>query len=279
MSALRTFDDYATIRLEFQAMQEMQITFLGTGTSHGIPVIGCGCAVCKSRDPRDKRLRTSIHVQTPGFSFIVDTTPDFRTQCLREEITRVDAVLYTHAHVDHILGFDDLRRFCELENKNMPILASAPTLESLARVFQYAFDGSARFPNYIRPEPRVVAGPFSLGGLDIVPVELPHGRMTTNGFVFEKNGRRLFAYYTDCAEVPPAAEEAARDVEVLVIDALRHHSHQTHFTVQGALEAARRIRARQTYFIHMCHELGHAETEAGLPTDVRLSYDGLRLDF
>jgi phosphoribosyl 1,2-cyclic phosphate phosphodiesterase len=278
MPALRTFVDYATLRFEFQAMQQMQITFLGTGTSHGIPVIGCACHVCKSADPRDKRLRTSIHVQTPGFSFIVDTTPDFRTQCLREEIFRVDAVLYTHAHVDHILGFDDLRRFCELENKSMPILASAPTLESLARVFQYAFDGSARFPNYIRPEPQVVDGPFSLGGLDIVPVELPHGRMTTNGFVFEKNGRRVFAYYTDCAEVPPAAEESARGVEVLVIDALRHHSHQTHFTVQGALDAARRIGARQTYFIHMCHELGHAETEASLPPDVRLAYDGLRLD-
>jgi phosphoribosyl 1,2-cyclic phosphate phosphodiesterase len=258
-------------------MQQMQITFLGTGTSHGIPVIGCTCQVCKSADPRDKRLRTSIRVETPGFSLIVDTTPDFRTQCLREEICRVDAVLYTHAHVDHILGFDDLRRFCELESKNMPILGSPQTLESLARVFQYAFDGLARFPNYIRPDPQPVNGPFTLGGLDIVPVELPHGRMTTNGFVFEKNGRRLFAYYTDCAEVPAAAEEAARGVEVLVIDALRHHSHQTHFTVQGALEAARRIGASQTYFIHMCHELGHAATEANLPPDVRLAYDGLRL--
>ena len=258
-------------------MQQMQITFLGTGTSHGIPVIGCGCTVCKSADPRDRRLRTSIRVETPGLSLIVDTTPDFRTQCLREEICRVDAVLYTHAHVDHILGFDDLRRFCELESKSMPILASAPTLESLARVFQYAFDGSALFPNYIRPDPQPVNGPFTLGSLDIVPVELPHGRMTTTGFVFEKNGRRLFAYYTDCAEVPPAAEEAARGVEVLVIDALRHHSHQTHFTVQGALEAARRIGASKTYFIHMCHDLGHAETEANLPPDVRLAYDGLRL--
>lgn len=259
-------------------MLQVQITFLGTGTSHGIPVIGCACAVCKSTDARDKRLRTSIHVKAPGFSLIVDTTPDFRTQCLREEITCVDAVLYTHAHVDHILGFDDLRRFCELENKSMPILGSPKTLESLTRIFQYAFDGSSRFPNYIRPDPRPVSGPFSLGGFDIVPVDSPHGRITTNGFVFQKNGRRLLAYYTDCAEVPPAAEEAARDVEVLVIDALRHHSHQTHFTVQGALDAARRIRARQTYFIHMCHELGHAETEASLPPDVKLAYDGLRLD-
>jgi len=260
-------------------MQEMQITFLGTGTSHGIPVIGCQCAVCRSEDPRDKRLRTAIHIATPGHSLIIDTTPDFRTQCLRENITRVDAVLYTHSHVDHILGFDDLRRFCELENKSIPILGSAQTLQDLSRVFQYAFNGSARFSNYVRPDPRVIEGPFSLGGLDVIPVELPHGRMTTNGFVFQKNGRRLFAYFTDCADVPPEAGEAARDVEVLVIDALRTHAHSTHLTVQGALEAARRVRAKKTYFIHMCHDLGHAATEAELPPDVRLTYDGLRLDF
>ncbi|MEI8292712.1 MAG: MBL fold metallo-hydrolase [bacterium] len=258
-------------------MPQLQITFLGTGTSHGIPVIGCACAVCKSNDARDKRLRTSIRVETPEFSLIVDTTPDFRTQCLREQIERVDAVLYTHSHVDHILGFDDLRRFCEMENKSMPVLASPHTLQSLARIFQYAFDGSARFPNYIRPEPRAVTGPFSLGDLDILPVDLPHGRMTTTGFVFEKQARRLLAYFTDCAEVPPSAEEAARGADVLVIGALRHHSHQTHLTVQGALDAARRIGARQTYFIHMCHDLAHAETEAALPPDVRLAYDGLRL--
>ena len=260
-------------------MQEMQITFLGTGTSHGIPVIGCECAVCRSDDPRDKRLRTAIHVATPEYSLIVDTPPDFRTQCLREGISRVDAVLYTHSHVDHILGFDDLRRFCELENKSIPIHASAQTLENLSRVFKYAFDGTAQFANYVRPAPHLIDGPLSLGGLKIVPVELPHGRMVTSGFVFEKSGRRLFAYFTDCAAVPPEAEEAARDVDVLVIDALRHHSHQTHFTVAGALEAARRIRAKKTLFIHMCHDLGHVATEADLPPDVRLAYDGLRLDF
>ncbi len=259
-------------------MRELQITFLGTGTSHGIPVIGCLCGVCKSEDPRDKRLRTAIHIQTDSISLAVDTTPDFRAQCLREGIDRLDAVIYTHSHVDHILGFDDLRRFCELESKSIPIHASEVTLGNLKRVFQYAFDGSARYPNYVRPDPRVIDGRFSLGGLDIVPVDLPHGRMITNGFVFEKNGKRLFAYYTDCQEVPAAAEEAARGVDILVIDALRHQAHSTHLTVEGALHAARRIGARQTYFIHMCHELGHAVTEAALPSDVRLTYDGLRID-
>lgn len=260
-------------------MRDMQITFLGTGTSHGIPVIGCGCAVCHSSDPRDKRLRTSIHVAMNGFSLVIDTTPDFRTQCLRENITRVDAVLYTHSHVDHTLGFDDLRRFCELEDKCIPVYGSKSTLQNLRRVFQYAFDGSAKYPNYVRPDAREIDSPFDLAGWTIVPVELPHGRMVTNGFVFEKNGSRRFAYYTDCQSLPPAAEEAAKGVDTLVIDALRHEAHSTHFTVAGALEAARRIGARRTYFIHMCHELGHASTESELPTSVRLAHDGLRLDF
>jgi len=277
MPALRTSGNYATLQPRFQAMENLQITFLGTGTSHGIPVIGCECAVCKSSDPRDKRLRTAIHIKMPSLSIAVDTTPDFRTQCLREDITRLDAVIYTHSHVDHILGFDDLRRFCELENKAIPVHGSHETLSSLKRVFQYAFDGSARYPNYVRPDPVTMNGKFAMDGFDIIPVDLPHGRMVTNGLVFEKNGRRLFAYFTDCQSVPPEAEEAARGVEVLVIDALRHTAHSTHLTVQGALEATRRIGARQTWFIHMCHELGHAATEADLPPDVRLAYDGLRI--
>lgn len=258
-------------------MGDMQITFLGTGTSHGIPVIGCGCTVCQSTDPRDKRLRTSIHVEMDGFSLVVDTTPDFRTQCLRERIARVDAVLYTHSHVDHTLGFDDLRRFCELEDKCIPVYGSHTTLANLRRVFQYAFDGSARYPNYVRPDAREIDGPFDMAGWRIVPVDLPHGRMVTNGFVFEKNGARRFAYFTDCQSLPAPAEEAAKGVNTLVIDALRHEAHSTHFTVAGALEAAERIGARRTYFIHMCHELGHASTEAALPDSVRLAYDGLRL--
>lgn len=257
----------------------MEITFLGTGTSHGIPVIGCTCPVCLSPEPRNKRLRTSIHIQTPEISLMVDTTPDFRFQCLREGINRVDAVLYTHSHVDHILGFDDLRRFCEMENKSIPIYGSERTLADLARVFQYAFDGSARYVNYVRPDPKLIAGPFSIGGLDITPVDLPHGRMVTNGFVFAKDGKRLFAYFTDCAGVPAEAEEAARDVDVLVIDALRQESHQTHFTIPGAIEAARRIRAKKTFLIHMCHDVDHEETESILPSDIRLTYDGLRLEF
>lgn len=258
-------------------MADLEITFLGTGTSHGIPVIGCACDVCRSTDPRDKRLRTAILVRTPELVFAVDTPPDFRTQCLREGLTGLDAVVYTHAHSDHILGFDDLRRFCELEDRSMPVYGSPTTLGHLAKVFAYAFDMGPVFRTYVRPETRPFGGPFQLGKTEVVPVELPHGRTTTNGLIFSRGGRRLLAYMTDCQAVPPEAEEAARGVEVLIIDALRHAPHSTHLSVGEALAVAGRIRPERTYFIHMCHDLGHAVTEALLPAGVRLSYDGLQI--
>lgn len=258
-------------------MGEMEITFLGTGTSHGIPVIGCNCRVCHSPDPRDKRLRTAIHVQSPETAFCVDTPPDFRSQCLREGIAQLDAVVYTHSHCDHVLGFDDLRRFCEIEDKSIPIHGSQRTLNDLARVFNYAFDSGPKFRNYVRPEANVITGPFDLGRTTIIPVELPHGRAITNGLILERGGRKRLAYMTDCQAVPPDAVEAARGVDVLVIDALRHAAHSTHLTVAQALGVVEEIRPKKTYFIHMCHELGHEETESGLPEHIRLSYDGLRI--
>lgn len=258
-------------------MRELEILFLGTGTSHGVPVIGCECAVCRSDDPRDKRLRSSIQLRTPEMVIQVDTPPDFRTQCLREGLRHIDAVVYTHSHTDHVLGFDDLRRFCEIEDKNMPIYGSQRTIDDLRRIFAYAFSEEYRYRNYIRPEPTIVDGPFRLGETEIVPVDLPHGRMTTTGLVFSRGGERKLAYFTDCAEVPEAAIEAARGAEILVLDALRYADHPTHMTVDEALAVAGRVQPGNTYFTHMCHELGHAETEKNLPDGVRLAYDGLRL--
>lgn len=277
MPALRTFADYATLRAERKAMRDIEITFLGTGTSHGIPVIGCECTVCRSRDPRDKRLRTAIYVRTPDVAFCVDTPPDFRTQCLREEIRALDAVVYTHSHSDHILGFDDLRRFCEVEDRAIPVYGSRRTLDDLARVFQYAFDEGPKFRTYVRPQAHEIVGPFFLGETELVPMKLPHGRMETTGLVFQRGGRKRFAYMTDCQAVPPEAEEAARGVDVLVIDALRHASHSTHLSIDEALAVVDRIRPGKTYFIHMCHDLGHSATEGFLPPEIRLAYDGLRI--
>jgi len=269
--------EYVSVTASNKAMRDLDVTFLGTGTSHGIPVIGCQCRVCSSSDPRDKRLRTAAILRTGEAVLQIDTPPDFRTQCLREAITRIDAVIYTHSHTDHILGFDDLRRFCELEKKNMPIYAAPRTLTDLKRVFAYAFGEEEPPLNYVRPSAVPVEGAFPLGGLDILPVDLPHGRMVTTGLVFSSGGHRKLAYFTDCQAVPPAAEEAARGVDVLVLDALRHASHSTHMSLSEAIEAAHRIRARRTYLIHMCHDLGHAETERNLPDGIRLAYDGLQI--
>jgi phosphoribosyl 1,2-cyclic phosphate phosphodiesterase len=258
-------------------MADLEVIFLGTGTSHGIPVIGCECRVCLSTDPRDKRLRTAALLKTDETVVMIDTPPDFRTQCLRENIQRVDCVLYTHSHTDHVLGFDDLRRFCEIEDKEMPVYGSPHTLADLKRIFAYAFVEEGRFRNYVRPRAVVIEGAFQVGDLVVQPVSLPHGRMLTTGFVFSKNGRKLLAYFTDCQSVPDEAVEAASGVEVLVIDALRHSSHTTHHSLEDAREASEKIAPKHTYFIHMCHDLGHADTERLLPANIRLSYDGLRI--
>ena len=258
-------------------MREVEITFLGTGTSHGVPVIGCQCNVCSSIDPRDKRLRSAIQLRTPEMVIQVDTPPDFRAQCLREAVTRIDAVIYTHSHTDHILGFDDLRRFCEMEDKAMPIYATERTLNDLRRVFQYAFQAEYRFVGYIRPKAVCIDGPFWLGETEVIPFDLPHGRTTTSGLVFRRDGRNMLAYFTDCKKVPKEAEEAAQGSEILVLDALRHATHMTHMSLNEAMETSRRIAPVRTYFTHMCHDLGHVETELLLPENVRLAYDGLVL--
>lgn len=259
-------------------MAELRLTFLGTGTSVGVPVIGCDCPVCTSTDPRDKRLRTAALIESPEAVFAIDTPPDFRTQCLRENIRKLDAVLFTHCHSDHILGFDDLRRFCEMEDRGMPIFASPHTMNALRTVFSYAFDEGPVFKTYVRTEPVEFDGPFRVGRTKVHPVDLPHGRFTTNGFVFERDNRKLLAYYTDCNDVPPEAVALASGAEVLVLDALRYTYHSTHLTIEAALEIAKTIGARKTFFVHMCHEVSHAEVEEQLPENVRLAYDGLRVE-
>ena len=259
-------------------MAELEITFLGTGTSQGVPMIACSCPVCSSTDPRDHRTRSSVFVQTPEAAFVLDTGPDFRTQCLRERIGGLDAVIYTHAHTDHIMGFDDLRRFCDLHAENkMPIYASPETMTALKRCFQFAFDGTARFPGYINPEPHLIDGPFRIGETEITPLPVPHGRITVNGYLFTRHGRRLFAYLSDCKAVSAAVRAQIAGVEALTLDALRHRPHPTHMSLDEALEVAADVRPGQTWLTHLCHDLGHVETEKNLPAGVRIAYDGLRI--
>lgn len=259
-------------------MADFRITFLGTGTSQGVPVIGCDCSVCSSSDARDNRTRSSIYVETPELAFVVDTGTDFRTQCLRENVRRLDAVLFTHAHTDHVMGFDDLRAFC-YPDRWLPVYATGATLDDLKRIFRFAFNGENLWPGYIKPIPTVITGPFNVGETEVRPFELEHGRTTTLGFLFSRHNRKLAAYLSDCKVVPEDALREIEGVDTLIVDALRYKSHPTHLSIPEALQIVERVQPRRTLFTHLCHELAHEETERDLPGHVRLAYDGLKIGF
>jgi phosphoribosyl 1,2-cyclic phosphate phosphodiesterase len=259
-------------------MGDFTFTFLGTGTSQGIPVLTCDCAVCRSTDPRDKRTRTAAYIETSECAWVLDTGPDFRQQALRENIRRMDAVLLSHAHTDHIMGFDDLRPYSH-PGSNLPIFGSAETLSQVQSAFPFAFDRANSFPGYLQAEAHPVEGAFTLGGTEIIPLPLPHGRTTTFGFLFKRGGRPLVAYLNDCKSVPEAVRTEVAGVDTLVLDALRRREHPTHMSVTEALETAAAVRPRRTFLTHLCHDLAHAETEAALPADVNIATDGMKLTF
>jgi phosphoribosyl 1,2-cyclic phosphate phosphodiesterase len=205
----------------------------------------------------------------------VDTGTDFRTQALRENIRHVDAVVFTHSHTDHIMGFDDLRRFSHARGC-MPVYASAETMRDLERVFEFAFKGLNPFPGYLKPEPHVIKGPFELGSTIITPLPVPHGNTIVNGYLFSRDGKRLVAYLSDCSAAPSEIVDLIKNVKVLVIDALRDKPHPTHLSVEQALEVAARVRPDATYFTHICHELPQT-AESRLPANTHIAYDGLKL--
>jgi phosphoribosyl 1,2-cyclic phosphate phosphodiesterase len=253
---------------------DLTITVLGSGTSVGVPTIGCACAVCHSQDARDRRLRPSVLISYEGHQVLVDTTPDFRYQALRAAIPRIDAVLYTHTHADHIMGLDDLRPFNYMQRQLIPIYAHEDHLRSIKQVFPYIFDDAPTQSSRPRIDPRTfTAGvPIELFGLEFEPLTLRHGKGTTYGFRFGPA-----AYLTDHSDIPDETVERLQGLDVLFLDALRHTPHPTHSTVAQAVKWAERLKPKRAFLTHICHDLPHALTEQSLPPDVRLSYDELRV--
>jgi len=251
----------------------MRLTFLGTGTSTGVPTVGCSCKVCRSPDPRDKRTRPSLLLEYDGRAVVIDTTPDFRQQALREGLARLDAVLFTHAHADHILGLDDTRVFYFRQRVPLPTYADAYSLESIRHVFTYIFEQTYQYGGVGKLDPHVIDGPFELWGLRVVPVPALHGDLPVLGFRFGKA-----AYVTDFSTIPETSLTLLEGLEVLILDALRHKPHPTHSSIEQSLQVVEQLNPRRAFFTHMAHEVGHEETGAALPPQVRLAYDGLKLE-
>lgn len=267
------------------ASLSLKVTVLGSGTSHGVPSIGCNCAVCRSSDQRDRRTRPSILLELDRTavaapfaaavrSILVDTSTDLRAQALAYDVRRVDAILFTHSHADHVLGLDEMRRYNAIQQSPVGCYGDRQTLEDVRRMFAYIFDPPLQRGGGL-PQLTLfnIAGPFMLGGVEIIPVPLLHGQMPVLGF-------RLgdFAYLTDCNRIPEDSWLLLEGVRVIVLDALRDRPHSTHFSVGEALDVVSRLKPERTYFTHICHDLPHAATCARLPAGVELAYDGLVLN-
>jgi phosphoribosyl 1,2-cyclic phosphate phosphodiesterase len=251
----------------------MTLKFLGTGTSTGVPILTCKCSVCASSDPRDKRTRPSILLEYDGRVVVIDTSPDFRTQALREGLTRLDAVVFTHAHADHILGLDDTRVFYFRQQVPIPIYAEAKCMATIRTTFAYIFNGDYPFGGVGKLDPHLIEGPFDLWDLKLTPVPVLHGRLPVLGFRF-----RDIAYVTDVSEIPESSLPLLEGLDILIIDALRPKSHPTHFSLSQALAVVERLKPRRAFFTHIAHDLGHEATKSALPSNVQLAYDGLKLE-
>ncbi|NLY11741.1 MAG: MBL fold metallo-hydrolase [Firmicutes bacterium] len=248
----------------------MRIIFLGTGTSHGVPVIGCDCEVCTSLDSKNRRTRSSVWIQQDNTDIIIDTAVEFRLQALREGLTKVDGVLYTHCHADHVFGFDDLRIFSQRTNIQTPIYGNKPTIEEIYQVFSYVFRKTQEGGGKPQVNPIVVTESFYINNVRIIPVPIFHGELPILGYRIGK-----MAYLTDCSRVPEESLKLLEGVEILILGVIRYEPHPTHMHVEKALELISILEPKRTYFTHISHLLEHRKVNKELPDGVELAYDGL----
>lgn len=252
----------------------LRLTILGSGTSHGIPMIDCDCPVCTSDDPRDHRNRTSALFSYDNYHVLIDTAPELRLQCIAFDVRQVDAILITHTHADHVAGMDDVRRFSDAHAEPLGVYGKADTLDRVCEMFGYAFIEQNPYPSAVpRLRARPIDGPVELFGRQVIPIPYMHGEMVIFGYRIGD-----VAYCPDCSAIPDASRPLLEGLDVLVLDALRRRPHPTHFNLDQALEEAQRIGARRTYFTHIAHELRHAETDAALPDGISMAYDGLVIE-
>ena len=255
----------------------LRLTVLGSGTSMGVPTLGCPCRVCHSSDPRDNRTRPSVLLSNAGRNLVIDTTPDFRLQALRAGLNRLDAVVFTHGHADHILGFDDIRPFNMRQKVPLPVYASAETMATLQHTFSYVFDGKPALSTIPQVTLHLIDGPFNPFGAELIPVPALHGDLSVLGFRF---GRA--AYLTDFSSLPESSKALLHDLDDFILDALRDAPHPMHQTVEQALELVAELAPRRAWFTHIAHDLPHEETNARLRSrgfaNVQLAYDGLQLE-
>ena len=254
-------------------------TFLGTGTSVGVPVIGCSCPVCTSNHPGNQRTRSSLHLQTPEASVLIDSGPDLRQQALREGLREIDAILYTHCHLDHIAGFDELRSFCWRREDPLPLHAGPETMADLERMFPWAMANPSR--NYVRPDPRPIKGPFAVKDLLVTPIPVIHPSVETFGFRFDFPTGHSLAYISDVKEIPGPSIALLQELDIFVVDALRPQPHPTHMNVEEALAVITQLNPKQSFLTHLAHEIDAREAafQLNLPEAVALARDGLKLHF
>ena len=251
----------------------MKITFLGTGTSYGVPMVGCECRVCTSENPKNSRTRSSIIITDGEYNILIDAATELRIQCLKNSVKRLDAVLLTHSHADHVLGFDDLRHFNRIQKTNIPVYGSAETVNSIYRMFSYAFREVSS--NGSKPKVTLIPidGTINLSGKEIIPVDVMHGQEKVTAYRFDK-----FAYVTDVSQIPQDSVEKLMGLDILIIAALRNRPHEKHLSIEQAISVVSKLKPKQTFFTHIAHDIEHEETDKTLPAGIKLAYDGLSVE-